>query len=133
MKIGIVYSDYYKEVCDGLMQGVKDAAKGKDVDFIEFRAPGAFEIPLKIKQVSSDGSIDGFIALGCVVQGETHHHDLINFSVSKALMDLSLDLMKPVGFGILTTKNYEQALERSVGSKSKGSEVFCAVHEMLSA
>lgn len=132
MKIAIIYSDYYKEVCDGLMKGVKGAAEDKGVEFVEFKAPGSFEIPLKIKQVAVDNSFDGFIALGCVVQGETHHHDLINFSVAQALMDLSLELMKPVGFGILTTKNYEQALERSVGSKNKGKEVFEAVFEMLS-
>ena len=131
MKIAIVYTDYYKEVSDALLKGVHEAAKDKDVEFEEFRVPGTFEIPLKVKQVSKSGNFDGFIALGCVVQGETHHHDMINFSVAQALMDLSLELEKPVGLGVLGTKNYEQALERSVGSKNKGKEVFKAVYEML--
>lgn len=126
MKIAVVYSDYYKEICDGLLKSCHEAAKDVDVVLEEFRASGAFEIPLGVKRVIND--FDGVVTLGCVVQGETHHHDMINYSVAQALMDLSLEYMKPVGFGILTTKNYDQAKARL----DKGKETFNAVHEMLS-
>jgi len=130
MKIAIVYSNYYEEISDGLLKGVYKAAKiDKEIEFTEFVVPGTFEIPLQVKRVIKD--FDAVITLGCVVQGETYHHDLINNSVSSALMNISLESLKPVGFGILTTKNYKQAQERVGEFKNKGKETFLAVYNMI--
>ncbi len=131
MKIAVVYSDYYPDVTDGLRNGVKRGAEGKSIELEEFAVKGAFEIPLKIKQLSS-GGYDGFIALGCVVQGETYHHESINVPVSQALMTLSLDLGLPVAHGVLMTKDKDQAIARSSESRNKGMECLEAVLDFLS-
>jgi len=131
MRIGVVYSDYYKEIAEGLIDGVKSAADDRDCALEFFAVPGTFEIPLKIKLVSKE-DFDGFIALGCVVQGETYHHEMINNSVANALMQLSLELEKPVGLGVLGVKNYEQAVARSTHDNNKGVEVFEAVWGLIS-
>ena len=133
MKIAIVYSDYYKEVADGMLKGVYDAAQRDDVEFDEYSVLGSFEIPVKVKQVSKLKDYDGFIALGCIVEGETYHNHMIADSVAKGLMDLSLELERPVGLGVLSVKSYDQALQRSSSENNKGAEVFNAIKSYMAS
>lgn len=131
MKVAIVYSDYYKEVTDGMLSGVYDAAKDDSVEFDEYKVLGSFELPLKVKQVSKLKDYDGFIAIGCIVEGETYHNHMIADSVAMGLMNLSLELEKPVGLGVLSVKNYEQALARAKGDNNKGVEIYNAIKSCM--
>ena len=85
------------------------------------KAPGAFEVPYLINQYKN--SYDAFLAFGCIIRGETYHFEIISNEVTRKIMDLSIDIGKPIGFGILTCENLEQAMERSDPSKkNKGAE-----------
>ena len=131
-KVLIVVSNYYKDIADGLVKGATeylDSRKDKevfvgdgiDVEYSIHKVPGAFEIPFFINM--SRDLFDGFIALGCIIRGETYHFEVISNEVTRKLMDLSIDIDKPIGFGILTCQNKEQAKERSDPTKgNKGAE-----------
>ena len=125
-KILVVGSDYYKDVFKDLTtQAKKVLVKNKlKSDFIQ--VPGVFEIPVVISRNMK--KYDGFVALGCVIKGETPHFDYISKASINAIMKLSIDNKKPIGNGILTCLNSEQAIVRS---KSKGSEAAMAVIEVL--
>ena len=110
-KVLIVVSYYYRDIADGLVKGATeylDSRKDKEVFFgddidVEYsihKVPGAFEIPFFIN--ISRNLFDGFIALGCIIRGETYHFELISNEVARKLMDLSIDIGKPIGFGVLT-------------------------------
>lgn len=94
--------------------------------------PGAFEIPLAADRLAGSGRYAAVICLGAVVQGETLHHEYINAEVSQAIMRIGLRTGIPVLFGVLTTRNMEQALERAGGNRgNKGSEAALAALEMV--
>ena len=91
------------------------------IDYSIHKVPGAFEIPFMISRGSD--LYDGFVALGCIIKGQTYHFEIISNEVTRKLMDLSIDIDKPIGFGILTCQNKEQAKERSDPTKgNKGAE-----------
>ena len=95
------------------------------------RVPGAFEIPLAAQKLAQSGKYDGVICLGAVIRGATTHYDYVCNEVSKGIAKVSLDTNIPVGFGIVTTENIEQAVERA-GTKSgnKGYDTAMSVLEM---
>jgi len=131
-KVLIVVSNYYKDIADGLVKGATeylDSRKDKevfvgdgiDVEYSIHKVPGAFEIPFFIN--TSRDLFDGFIALGCIIRGETYHFEVISNEVTRKLMDLSIDIDKPIGFGVLTCETLKQATERSDPNKgNKGAE-----------
>jgi 6,7-dimethyl-8-ribityllumazine synthase len=134
-KIGIVVSRFNSFISERLLEGAMDTlirhgADQKDIDVV--RVPGAFEIPLVVKKMAASERYDGVICLGAVIRGATPHFDYVCAEVSKGIAAVSLDSGKPVGFGVLTTDNIEQAIERA-GSKvgNKGAESAMAVIEML--
>ena len=93
-------------------------------------APGSFEIPYIIN--NNINNYDGSIALGCIIRGETYHFELIANEVARKIMDLSININKPIGFGILTCENLDQALVRSDPNiKNKGAEVAKACLDLL--
>ena len=142
-KILVVQSNYYKDISEGLRKGVinyflKESKKDfkvlekKDTkiifDWIE--APGSFEIPFLINK--NKNQYDGFIALGCIIRGQTYHFEVISNEVTRKLMDLSICLNKPIGFGVLTCDNIKQAEQRSSDNKNnKGSEAAKACLKIL--
>ena len=138
-KVLIVVSDYYEEVAQGLIKGATDYfSLNKSelvVNDIHYdceikKAPGSFEIPFLINKFKN--SYDAFLALGCIIRGETYHFEIISNEVTRKIMDLSIDIGKPIGFGILTCENLEQALERSDPSKkNKGAEAAKACLDIL--
>ncbi len=103
----------------------------KDDDLSLIRVPGAFEIPLAAQKLAQSGNYDGVICLGAVIRGATTHYDYVCSEVSKGIAKVSLDTNIPVGFGIVTTENIEQAIERA-GTKSgnKGYDTAMSVLEM---
>ena len=124
-KILIVTADYYKEISLGLLNSAKKNLP-KNINIKIIRVPGVFEIPVTISKHSK--KFDAFIALGCVIKGQTPHFDFISQSSTNAIMDLAISLKKPVGNGILTCLNMKQAKAR----KKKGAEAAKAVVSVLS-
>jgi 6,7-dimethyl-8-ribityllumazine synthase len=108
-RILIVTSRYYAHIAAELEAGVIDAFKSAGAEWDIIEVPGAFEIPAAIAMSTAEEEYDGYVALGCVIRGETGHYDLICNEVARALMDLSLAGMA-IGFGVLTVENEAQAV-----------------------
>ena len=125
-KILIVIANYYKFISTDLLESSVDHVDKKS-KFSVIRVPGVFEIPVVISK--NIKKYDGFIALGCVIKGETPHFDFISQATTNAIMKLSIDYKKPIGNGIITTLNKEQADKRSI---KKGGEAAKAVISLLS-
>ena len=138
-KVLIVDSNYYPEISFNLVQGATEYLDHHNIKSVVIKAPGAFEIPFLIN--SKKDFYDGFVALGCVIKGETPHFDFISKTTFDAIMKLSVDHKKPIGNGIITALNIGQAEFRSSsedlpkGSKfnkpNKGSEAARAVLSIL--
>ena len=116
-KVLLVCSPYYKEITSNLIKGASDLLESNSVDYNILNVPGALEIAPAIKLVL-DKSLkkpffDGFVALGCVIKGETYHFEIVANESSRALTDLSINYSIPIGNGILTVFNKEQAIRRS--------------------
>ena len=124
-KILIVIADYYKEISLGLLDSAKKNLP-RSFEIKEIKVPGVFEIPITISKNLK--KFDGFIALGCVIKGQTPHFEFISQSSTNALMDLSIQSKKPIGNGIITCLNMKQAIIR----KKKGAEAVKAVLSILS-
>ena len=131
-KICIVASKYYEDIINMLIDGANEAISNHKKKFktnIIF-VPDVFEIPHVISKNLK--KYDAFIALGCVIKGETPHFDFISKSTLDALMKLSIESKKPIGNGILTCFNKDQAVERADKSnKNKGKEAADAAIELL--
>ena len=131
-KILIVNAIYYKKISSSLSSEAKSCLVDAGVMCSEITVPGVFEIPVIISK--NIKKYDGFVALGCVIKGETPHFDFISKSTIDAIMKLSIEYKKPVGNGILTCLNVSQANTRSSTSGSKrgkGIEATEAVLEVL--
>ena len=131
-KILIVNAIYYKKISSSLSSEAKSCLVDAGVMYSEITVPGVFEIPVIISK--NIKKYDGFVALGCVIKGETPHFDFISKSTIDAIMKLSIEYKKPVGNGILTCLNVSQANTRSSTSGSKrgkGIEAAEAVLEVL--
>ena len=124
-KFLIVVANYYKDISKGLLLSSKKLIpKGSKLKIIE--VPGVFEIPMTIKK--NIKRYDAFIALGCVIKGQTPHFDFISQASINAIMNLSIDNKKPIGNGIITCLSFKQAKVR----KKKGAEATKAVLSILS-
>ena len=121
----IVVADYYKDIAEGLIGSALKIIPKKNIIKI-IKVPGAFEIPVTISKNLK--KFDGFLALGCVIKGQTPHFDFISQASTKAIMDISVIQKKPVGNGIITCLNMKQAKAR----KNKGAEAANAVASILS-
>jgi 6,7-dimethyl-8-ribityllumazine synthase len=123
-KILLVVATYYKDISLGLIKSAKlRFTKDYLLDFKE--VPGVFEIPVIIAK--NIKKYDGFLALGCVIKGQTPHFDFISQTTTNAIMNLSINSKKPIGNGVITCLNMKQAKDR----KRKGSEAAEAVISVL--
>ncbi|WP_027339142.1 6,7-dimethyl-8-ribityllumazine synthase [Halonatronum saccharophilum] len=134
LKFGIVLGRFNEFISSKLLSGAIDALKRhgvKEEDIEVAWVPGAFEIPLAAKKMASSGKYDGVICLGAVIRGATPHFDYVCAEVSKGVAKVSLDSELPVMFGVITTDNIEQAIERA-GTKAgnKGWEAAMGALEM---
>ena len=121
----IVNANYYKDISSGLLKSATDLLpKNSKVKIIN--VPGVFEIPVTISK--NIKRFDGFIALGCVIKGQTPHFDFISQASTDAIMKMSINSKKPIGNGIITCLNMKQAKAR----KKKGAEAANAVLSVLS-
>ena len=134
-KFAIVVAEWNDDITEALFQGAHDAllklgAKKKNI--IRKNVPGSFELPLGARWMTEKKEISAVIVLGCVIQGDTPHFDYICQAVAHGIMKVNLSANKPVAFGVLTTLNKKQALERAGGKHgNKGEEAALTVVKML--
>ena len=129
-KVLIVISDYYEEIGNNLLKGSINELKSNNINYDILFAPGCFEIPFLI--LKNINKYKGFIALGCVIRGETYHFELIATECSRKISDISNEYLKPIGFGILNCENIKQAKIRSdIKKKNKGKEAANACIKLL--
>ena len=123
-KILIVIADYYKDISNGLLKSANSRLK-KSFSINIIKVPGVFEIPVTVSK--NIKKFDAFIALGCVIKGQTPHFDFISYASTNAIMQLAVINKKPVGNGIITCLNMSQAKARL----KKGAEASNAVISIL--
>lgn len=134
-KFGIVAARFNEFIVSKLVGGAEDALvrHGVNTDDIELAwVPGAFEIPVVAKRMAESGKYDAVICVGAVIKGSTSHYDYVCAEVSKGVAQVSMATGVPVMFGVLTTDNIEQAIERA-GTKAgnKGYDAACSAIEMV--
>ena len=134
MKFGIVVSDWNQEVTHSLLRGALETLishGAKEENILVKHVPGSFELTLGAQFMAEYGDLDGVICLGCVIQGETRHFDFICQGVTHGITELNMNYNIPFIFGLLTTNNQEQALDRSGGKHgNKGVEAAITAIKM---
>ena len=136
MRFAIISSRFNEFISSKLMEGAIDALVRHDAskkDITVCWVPGAFEMPVVAKKLAVTGAYDAIICVGAVIRGATSHFDYVANEVSKGIASVSLDTGVPISFGVLTTDNIEQAIERA-GTKAgnKGFDSAMAAIEMVS-
>ena len=131
IKILIVNANYYSEISSDLVADVRQILSKNKIQYDLINVPGAFEIPVVISK--NINKYNGFIALGCIIKGETPHFEFISKSIIDGLMKLSIESKKPIGNGVLTCLNIQQGIDRSSlkGQKRKGREAAKATLSVL--
>ena len=132
-KVLIIISKYYKDISENLLNSAKTFLEEKFIEFDLIEVPGALEIPqaLNLQQIISKNTgffYEGYIALGCVIKGETYHFEIVSNETNRCLMNVALKYSFPLGNGVITSYNYEQALKRSF---EKGKEAAQACYELI--
>lgn len=138
-RVLIVEARFYDDIADELVRGAIVELEKAGVPYERINVPGAFEIPAAIRfairsmEVHASGrGYSGFVALGCVIRGETSHYDYVCGESARALMDLSTNYSVALGYGILTVENREQAWARaSLDQKNKGADAANACLRMM--
>jgi 6,7-dimethyl-8-ribityllumazine synthase len=135
MRIGIVVSEWNGEITTALFDGAVKTLTENGVrksDVMIVTVPGSYELTLGAQFLCEDKSIDGVIALGCVIQGETRHFDFICDAVAHGITNVSLKYNKPVIFGVLTPNDQQQAIDRAGGKHgNKGIEAAITALKMV--
>ena len=135
MKFGIVVSEWNTEITESLFNGayntlLKNGAKEKNI--IKKYVPGSFELTLGAQLFAENTDVDAVICLGCIIQGETRHFDFICQGVTNGITQLNIKYNKPIIFGVLTTNNQQQAVDRAGGKYgNKGNEASVAAIKMV--
>tara|TARA_B100000035_G_C20560632_1_gene362339 strand:- start:3 stop:449 length:447 start_codon:yes stop_codon:yes gene_type:complete len=132
-KVLIIISKYYKDISENLLKSALTVLKDKSIFFDIIEVPGALEIPQALNfyvNISKNKSFsyEGSIALGCVIKGETYHFEIVSNETNKGLMNVAIKNLFPLGNGIITAYNYDQALKRSF---DKGNEAALACYELM--
>ena len=135
-RVAIVVARFNSFINENLVDGALDVLKRQglvpDEQITLVRVPGAVEIPLAVKKLAKSGKVDAIVALGCVIRGDTYHFELVANENSKCMAQVMLEYEIPVAFGVLTTDNVEQAIQRA-GTKAgnKGAEAALSALEMI--
>ncbi len=128
----IVTSPYYADISDELVKGATAYLEQYGMEYEIINVPGAFEIPGAIRMALGADKFDGFIALGCVIRGETSHYDYVCGESARGLQQLATEHAVPIGYGILTVENKEQAWVRAaIDQKNKGRDAAEACVQMM--
>ena len=126
VKIAVVSTNWNEEIIKPMLEDCLSMLDEYNIDNKTFVVPGAYELPFIAQNLCN--TYDAIILLGCIIKGETPHFDIIAKSISDQIISLGIELNKPVIFGVLTTNNIEQALERS---KTKGKELALSALYLL--
>jgi 6,7-dimethyl-8-ribityllumazine synthase len=130
----IVEARFYDDFADQLFEGAAAVLDEAALRYQRFEVPGVFEIPAAISMALSSKKYSGFIALGCVIRGETTHYDYVCNEAARGLMEISFQAQVPVGFGVITAENRAQALVRAdKAQKDMGGKAARAVIRMIEA
>lgn len=135
VRIGIVVSEWNKEITDALCEGachalIKHGLLSKHI--LTYYVPGSFELPLGAQFLIKSKKVDAVVCLGCIIQGETRHFDFIAQATADAISQAALQNNKPIAFGVLTTNTLQQAKDRAGGKYgNKGIEAAITVLKML--
>lgn len=135
VKVGIVVSRWNSMITDKMLEGALKALKGNGIaedDITVVRCPGSYEIPLAVQKLIEHREVAGVIALGVVIRGGTPHFEYVCDAVNRGITDLIIKHNKPIAFGVLTTDDVKQALERAGDKGNKGGEAALALLEMIS-
>ena len=135
-KFAIVVARFNSFIVESLLEGAVDTLKRvgdvADGDITVVRIPGAFELPLAVQKVAASGKYDGIIALGAVIRGGTPHFEYVAGPCAEGIMQVQLETLIPIGFGVLTVENVEQAAARSrPDDTNKGYEAADVAIEMV--
>lgn len=134
LKVGIVVSRFNNFVTEKLLEGAIDgflSHGGTEDDLTVVRVPGAFEIPLAIDRMAASGKYDALVCLGAVIRGDTPHFDYVCDAVTRGVGDAVQTYKIPIGFGVLTTDDVQQAMERSgIKDANKGYEALLTAVEL---
>ncbi|MGB2102937.1 MAG: 6,7-dimethyl-8-ribityllumazine synthase [Porticoccaceae bacterium] len=132
-RVAVITARWNSQVTDGLRDGALRALARHDVQAVEdFYVPGAFELPLAAQRAAKTGRFDAIITLGCVIRGDTPHFDYVCAETTRGIGEVSLNQDIPVAFGLLTTDNLQQAMDRAGDNhENKGEEAALTVLEML--
>lgn len=133
-KIAVVVSRFNDDITEKMLEGAQRALGANNVprkNIKIVRVPGSFELPLACQRLALTGKYHGIIALGCVIKGETDHYYYVAGEASRGIMDVMLKYSVPIGFGLITADNLEQAKDRTNVGSNKGEEAVVAVLEML--
>jgi 6,7-dimethyl-8-ribityllumazine synthase len=133
-RVAVIAARFNSDIVERLVDGAAAAwarQGGDPAALVVVRAPGAFELPLLARKLAITGSYDAIVALGCVIRGDTAHFDFVAGEAARGIAEAARDTGVPVIFGLLTTENVEQALERAnVDRMDKGGEAMDAALEM---
>ena len=134
-RIAVIAARWNAEITDGLLAGAIRALARHNIsgDSVEqYRVPGAFELPLAAQRAARTGRFDAIITLGCVIRGDTPHFDYVCSETTRGIGVVGLNENLPVAFGLLTTDNLQQSLDRSGNNEdNKGGEAALTILEML--
>ncbi len=133
-KIAIVVSRWNSNITEKMLNGALKALNGNGIykeDILVVRCPGSFEIPLTAQHILETQEVDGVIALGVVIRGGTPHFEYVCDAVTQGVLKLNLTYQKPVAFGVLTTDDVKQAMDRAGEKGNKGGEAALALLEMI--
>ena len=132
-RIAVITARWNSQVTEGLRAGALRALKRHNIEIVEdFYVPGAFELPLAAQKAAKTGRFQGIITLGCVIRGDTPHFDYVCAETTRGIGEVNLNQNIPVAFGLLTTDNLQQALQRAGdNNENKGEEAALTVLEML--
>lgn len=135
IKIAVVAAKWNSFITDEMLDGALTALRGKGIaeeNIYSMRCPGSFELPLSCKYCFDHLDVDAVVAIGVVIRGGTPHFDYVCDAVTRGITNLNLQVGRPVAFGVLTTDNVEQAVERaSLDKGNKGAEAAISACEMI--
>ena len=135
LKIGIIVSRFNNFVTEKLLEGAKDGFTGhggSESDLTIVRVPGAFEIPLAVDKMAASGKYDALVCLGAVIRGDTPHFEYVCDAVTRGIGDAVRTYKMPIGFGVLTTDDVQQAMARAgIKDANKGYEALLTAVEMV--
>ena len=132
-KFLIIEARFYDDILDCLLEGAIERLELSGFEYDRLQVSGALEIPAAIAMAADTGFFLGFVALGCIIRGETLHYDIVSNESARGLMYLSIEKKLAIGNGIITVENKEQAFDRArISRKNKGGDAATAAIKMHS-